>query len=430
MDIVNNTPYLYDKSGRILVTNDTVYRIIEKKDKIDSYLRLLRSDNIFKLYNKGLIETKIVEEKSNTNLLVLEHKYLPFILHPAEYTCEMYWQAARQFIELNQECLKVGFVTYDAHPYNITFYRSNPVFYDFGSLIQAQVVSIEWFQEFWEKFVIPIWLSSFSKKTFKFSKELRKEHQYGFGTSLLTSSFSKKLLFRKFLKLVQLRESPELLFNEILKWLDDHRPIPVSKQYWSNYYKGEEFDLLTPQNMKERFCLEIFQNNKYDKVVDLASNKGYFSEMAEYFGAEVLSFDYEEEVVNSLLKRNKVTAAHIDFNIPTPALGVSLFWGDMFSRLQGDLVIALGLIHHICIRQKTPVYLFCQTCLQLASKGILLEFVYMEDKHVKQWNEPKPQNYDIETIGKFFSPKFTNRMTSKLESADGLKRRYIYFFTN
>ncbi|WP_442844652.1 hypothetical protein [Leeuwenhoekiella sp. H156] len=421
-------PYLYDQSGRVLVTDNKVFRIIEKKEKIQSYRRLLSSENIIRLHEKGLIETTIIEEKSSSNKLTLEHKYLPFILHPVEYTNEMYWQAAVQFIELNQECFKLGFVTYDAHPYNITFYRNKPIFIDFGSLIEAQSVSDEWFQEFWEKFAIPIWLSSFSKKTFRLSKELRKEHQYGFGMSLMTSSYSKALLFRKFLGLAKFKERPNILFQEILRWLMDHRPLPVSKQYWSNYYKEEKFDFLSPRNKKESFCLEIFQNARYTKVIDLASNKGYFSEMAEHFGAEVLSFDYEEEIVNTLLKKNKVTPAHIDFNLPTPALGPGLFWGDVFSRLKGELVLALGLIHHICVRQKTPVYLFCETCLKFATKGILLEFIFMEDKHVRTWNETKPPDYNIETISEFFSQKFTNRKESELELRDGLKRQYLYFY--
>ena len=57
----------------------------------------------------------------------------------------------------------------------------------------------------------------------------------------------------------------------------------------------------------------------------------------------------------------------MDFNKPTASFDVGLSWGDAFQRFKSDIVLALGLIHHICITQNVPVYLFCETKLEIFS---------------------------------------------------------------
>lgn len=427
---ISEVPYLYDQSGRINIIDDKVFRIIENLDVIDHYRDLLNWESLEDLFSIGLVKTCELSN-SDTDVMILKHEKIPFILHPSEYSNQMFYNAACMFIKLNQKLYQKGFITHDAHPWNISFDGKKPIFYDFGSIIKKDQVSKGWFDEFYSCFIVPIWLASFSQKTFRFSKDYRREHITGFGIRLFKKGIIQKVIFRKFRKFEKLLEKPELLFQEISNWLENHEPIEVKPQYWSEYYKQGKLDVTKPSSIKQKFVYNILRIEKPLKVLDLASNKGYYAEMASHLGSSVMAFDYEEEIVNFLCNNqsvdNKITSAHIDFNNPTSSLGVGLFWEDSFSRFKSDIVLALGLIHHICITQKVPVYLFCMTCMKYSEKGLILEFVDPEDYHVAQWESNIPNDYSIDKIKEFFYPKFPNCQISELENSNGLKRYFLYF---
>lgn len=428
--LVDEVPYLYDDSGRIYIKGDKVYRIIEKPNHINNYKELLNAYNIEDIFDIGLVRTKISEESNAKGLMILEHQKIPFILHPCEYSNKMFWQAAYMFIELNLKLWELGFVTHDSHPWNISFDGTKPVFYDFGSIVKKNNVSQAWFDEFFYGFIIPIWLAS-NSKTFKLSKEYRREHGSGFGLELFKSYKLKNLFFRRVRGISKYKNDPKKLFNEILKWLTKHKPISVNQEFWSNYYQSTGMDYTAPTSIKQKFVYEILSKTNPQKVLDLASNKGYYTFMAAHLGASVLAFDYEEEIVNHLLRSEdsrNVTPVHMDFNKPTSGLGPGLFWENSFTRFKSEIILALGLIHHICITQQIPVFLFCQTVKKYAIKGVILEFVDPEDIHVASWNKSVPKDYSLEKIKYFMSDKFPNCRTSDFEKEDGLSRTFLYFY--
>lgn len=428
---LENVPYLYDQSGRIWMKGDKIYRIIEDEKHIKNYKGLLNSNVIEELFAVGLVRTRIAEEFNENGFMVLEHQKIPFILHPCEYTNRMFWDAACMFIKLNLKLWEEGFVTHDSHSWNISFNGNKPIFYDFGSIKKQNSISEAWFEEFYSCFVVPIWLASFSLKTFKFSKEYRREHIEGFGVKLFKSHLFQTIIFRNFRNIIKLKCDPEKLLNEILNWLKKHEPISVKPEYWSEYYKTNDLDFLNPKTIKQQFVNKILSEERPSKVLDLASNKGYYASMASHLGASVIAFDYEEEIVDYLIlmgnSENKITPAHMDFNKPTAALGVNLFWQDSFYRFKSDIVMALGLIHHICIIQNVPVFLFCKTCMDYAERGLILEFIDPQDIHVASWKREIPKDYSIERIKEFLRPKFAKSQISEFENSEGLKRYFIYF---
>lgn len=428
---INEVPYLYDQSGRIWMKGDKVFRIIEDENHIKNYKELLNSDIIEELFSIGLVRTKIVEESILEGIMILEHKKIPFILHSCEYTNRMFWQAAYMFIEMNLKLWEKGFLTQDSHAWNMSFDGTKPVFYDFGSIIKGNHVSEAWFNEFFNYFIVPIWLGKFSYKTLKFSKEYRRENQSGFGIKIFASYKLRRIFFRKVKSIFKINNDPEEIFKELLKWLSKHEPNSVNPEYWSDYYKSHNADFTKPITIKQKFVFEILNKEKPEKVNDLASNKGYYAFMAANLGAAVVAFDYEEEIVDSFLVKEdlnkKITPVHMDFKKPTAAFGVSLFWQDSFKRFQADIVLVLGLIHHVCITQNVPVYLFCESCKKYATHGIILEFVDPTDKHVRSWNKLIPKDYNIDSIIKYMGNKFSNYTISKEES-DGLNRTFLYFY--
>jgi hypothetical protein len=426
---LKDVPYLYDRAGRVWITEGEVFRIVEDDTKVKEYKEILNSNYVEKLFSSGLVFTEIKEE--NDRELILQHKKIPFILHPCEYSNEMFWRAASMLLHLNLKLSENGFLLHDAHPYNISYDGNSPIFYDFTSIKKSNSISNNWVEEFYSYFIVPIWLASYSKKTYHFSREYRKEHINGFGLKLFKSKYIKKIIFRKFKTLYKYQNEPQKLLIILLDWVEKHRPISKEPEYWSNYYNTHNLDFKIPVTIKQKFVHHILSEQKPEKVLDLASNKGYYSKMASYLGASVIAFDYEEEIVNHLVfskELNKnITPVFMDFKFPTPGLGTGLLWQDSFYRFKSNIVLALGLIHHICISQEVPVYLFCETCKKYAIDGIILEFVDPQDKHVKAWNRKIPRDYSIESIEKFMKNKFINCRKSET-SENGIKRTFLFFY--
>lgn len=118
----------------------------------------------------------------------------------------------------------------------------------------------------------------------------------------------------------------------------------------------------------------------------------------------------------------------MNFLTPTPPSGWALVIPDSFSRFHSDIAMGLGLIHHICLVQHFPVRLFCETCARYASSGVIIEFVYPEDLHVKKLNVLSPADYNPTDIKKYFGKFYKSVEESDIITDGGIKRQFFYFY--
>lgn len=426
-----NKPFLFDKVGRVIIKKDQVLRVITDEGYIKLYKTLIKSEDFRDMFPLGLIETSIYSETEN--VLILRHEKIDFILHPSEYTNKMFWEAAVMYIILCKEMYKrYGILTVDAHPWNITFNGPNPVFFDFSSFYKGNMISLGWLKEFEKYFAIPIRLARISKKTFPLSQEYRREHINGFGLSLLNKPIIRKIFNRRYNSIYKGNSNPEEVYENILKWLNKNKPIEEKSEYWLEYEQSHQANFLNPITLKQKFVFDILSGRKPTKVLDLAANKGYFAMMAEKIGAKVLAFDYEEMTVNTcrgeiLKNKGGVTPAMKNFIYPSPPSGPGLTTKSSYERFTCEIVLALGLIHHICLRQGIPVSVFCEICKNYAEKGIILEFVDPTDIHVQTWKIQIPIDYTKESIYDYMYDKFP-KIEEKIHVEDGINRTFIYFF--
>lgn len=430
-ELIKTSPTLVDNEGTVLIHKDRVFRIIEDFNYSVDIKELLVSTGDL-LFSKGLIRTWITDEfNDQTELTVLEHNKIPFILHPCEYTNLMYWEAAKTLVTLGKELAKYGYVLKDAHPFNLSFDGYKPVFFDFTSIIKNSQIPDSWMKEFITYFAIPIWIAN-KKKLSKLSIEYRREHIQGFGIKLFSNKYIQKLIINKLLKINVFKNDPGTFWEKLDKWLNKHKPIKSGDEYWSNYIQEHEASIIAPKTVKQKFVYKILSEIKPSKVLDLAANKGYYASMAANLGASTLAFDYEEGCVDQCLKLStkeqfNITPAIMNFFLPTPSHGWGLTGEDSFNRLKSDIVLALGLIHHICIAQSMPVQLFCTICKKYAKKGIVLEFIDPSDKHVESWNKKVPKDYSIERIKYLMQDQFPKMISSEKISMDGINRIFLYF---
>lgn len=428
-----DTPYLFDKVGRLIITDSEVYRVIVAPKSIDTYRELLGDQRFDDIVETGLIDTKIHIYDESKSILVLEHKKLDFILSPSEYTNHMFWEATMMFVKMSEKLFKeFGLLTKDAHPWNITYSGAQPVFYDFSSLYMGREVTNQWFAEFKRYFGFPIALASKSDSTYPLARLYRKEHLEGFGITTLENNLFEKKLLKKLTSLSKYQNQPQLFFNKLLQWLDKNKPISPTKEYWSDYEQSHLADFDNPQTIKQKFVYDSLKESQPQKVLDLASNKGFYAAMAEHLGASVIAFDYEEETINQcrLIAKNnnlKITPALVNFSLPTPPSGVGLGNDSSFVRFHSEVVLALGLIHHICLTQKIPVSLFCDICMNYTADTLILEFVYPDDVHVQKWKAEIPDDYDLDKISNYLSVKFPVVTKSELIARDGVHRVIVSY---
>jgi len=423
---------IVDEIGRVFFYDGRVLRAIYSNYAAECCIEILNKKWITDIFHSGLIKTWICQDiKIPGVALILEHQKVPYQTHPSEHTSQMHWLAAKTMIKVNLELSKYGYILKDSHPWNIMFYKGYPYFIDFGSIMKSQEVFSDWLSEFRKYFGVPIWLSSTRWR--RFSLEYRRQHSVGFGLELFDVDLLKTLLLRSLGRLQRYADKPTIFFRKLDRWLDNHKPINSNREYWADYLQSHNAqDPLLPKTTKQKFVYDILIQERPEKVLDCAANKGYYSEMAARLGSSVVAFDYEEYCVDTImniaqLKKLDITPVHMNVTLPTPNYGMGLIGSSAFERYQVDVVLAIGIAHHLCITQSIPVKIFCDICLKYAKRGVIFEYVDPSDKHVREWNASIPIEYTFEKFMKYFSSKFPKIKQSERITDDGICRTFVYF---
>lgn len=422
----------FDDAGRVFFHQGRVFRAIYSSEHAELYLALFKKGWIEEVFDRGLVNSWISKDvQLQGSVMTLEHEAVAFETHPAEHTSYMHWLAAKAIVGVNLALSRYGFLLKDAHPWNVMFSKGSATVVDFGSIVKSETVPFCCLEEFRRYFCVPIWLAS--TRWYDYAGEYRRQHGNGFGLKLFDNKLINVLALSTVTGFKKHLSTPVDFFKHLDGWLDKHKPVTGIKGKWADYQQcGEILDTIVPQLPKQKFVFEVLSREKPEKVLDLAANKGYYSEMAATLGAAVVASDYEEYCVDQCLlraqqKRLSITPALLNFSRPTPSYGVGLYGRDSYRRFRSDIALALGLVHHVCIAQNLPVEVFCNICLEYATRGVILEYVDRSDKHVASWGLPIPADYSMEAFANFFSRKFPTMLKSETLTDDGLCRVMIYF---
>ena len=167
-----------DSFGRVFHYQDEVYRAITPNGAPQSEIILQMAD---KWETFGLVKTRRSELTLKGYPLTIWHEKIPYQNYCMEWLPEMLKDAALQFLRLNLQLIKDGYMTKDGHPWNIFFQRWRPVFIDIGSIVPFdKKVFQKSMQEFRSYFWLP--LIMFAKegcgKTYDFLKLPIPNHKY------------------------------------------------------------------------------------------------------------------------------------------------------------------------------------------------------------------------------------------------------------
>jgi len=420
-----------DRKSRVFLQHGEVYRALSPQAQRDWH-RVSQQPFFEQLLSKGSVvrtrelsdEVAAQFELSASIAAILHHDRIPFVSYPYEWSFSMLRSAAILHLEILSEAIEVGTILKDSSPYNVQFRGSRPVFIDIGSFV-THGENEPWtgYRQFCELMLFPLLLQAYRKidlqpilrahldgiSASQFLRHLSWRDRFrpgvfthGWLQSLLerqtnasqadtvgglkSSGFDRRLIQQNLRKLTALLQQ--------LKWHPD-------ATQWS-HYRHELPHVVQDLEVKSNFVRGICEKHPRSLVWDLGCNDGHFSRIAADHADYVVAMDQDHGCVERLYlelaanagTRGNILPLRIDLLNPSPAQG----WrGRERSRLEDrghpDLVLCLGLIHHLVIAGNIPLPEVVDWLASLQAE-VIIEFPSKRDPMVRGLLRNKADQYD------------------------------------
>lgn len=400
-----------DPSGFLFRHDSRLYRQVNRR-YADDY-RLLNDSGLYKaLVDKSLLvahrEASLDLARGPDAVAILEPEPIPFISYPYEWCFSQLKDAALATLRIQKQALAKGMVLKDASAYNIQFHGGRPILIDTLSFT-AYREGEPWiaYRQFCQHFLAP--LALMSRRDVRLGALLR-EHIDGVPLDLACRLMPWRTRFHPGLGLHlhahaasqakhadrqvsgrTAKVSRQALLGIVeslrstirgLRW----RPAGTE---WGEYYSDTNYsdDSLS----RKRAMVAGFLDGTGSRVVwDLGANNGYFSRVASERGLLTIASDVDPAAVeqNWLACREGqqplLLPLLMDLTNPSPALG----WAhaermSLLQRGPADTVLALALIHHLCISNNVPLVRLAEF-LAAAGEWLIIEFVPKNDSQVRR----------------------------------------------
>lgn len=379
---------------------------------------------------------------------VLHHQRIPFVSYPYEWSFGMLRSAALLHLEILKEALSRDLILKDASPYNVQFNGSQAVFIDIGSF--AEHVSGEpWsaYRQFCELMLFPLLLQAYRGVQFhlllrgqlegigakQFLQWMRWRDLFRpgvFANGWLQAALESKTQSLSGSTVRDLRSSGfqtsmiQQMLNKLNRLVEGLRWTPQATQWMSydNSFQHVADDVQT----KSEFVRHVCQTKHRTLVWDLGCNDGRFSTIAAEWATTVVAMDQDHACIERLYRsfasgQTRILPLCIDLANPSPAMG----WRGrerkrLESRGRPELVLCLGLIHHLVIAANIPL---AEVVDWLASLGgeLILEFPSKNDAMVRSLLRNKVDQYDdysIENLESELQKAFEIRQRQPLPSGE------------
>jgi hypothetical protein len=352
---------------------------------------------------------------------ILKHERVPFISYPYEWSFSMLREAALLHLRILSKAIRTDLILKDASPFNVQFRGCQPAFIDIGSF-QELVPGEPWsaYRQFCEMMLFPLLLQAYRNVHFQpilrsqlegiparqFLQWLRWRDLLRPGvftngwlqaalerrTQALTSSTVRDLKNSGFHSSII-----EQMLTNLTRLLERLAWVPEQTQ-WANYNESLPH-VADDARRKGEFVRSVCQTRHRDLIWDLGCNDGRYSMIACEYATTVVAMDQDHGCIDRLYQHARINHPNIlplcvELANSSPALG----WrGRERKRLedrgQPDLVIFLGLIHHLVFAANIPL---ADVVNWLASLGgeLVLEFPSKNDAMVQALLRNKKDQYE------------------------------------
>jgi ribosomal protein L11 methylase PrmA len=398
-----------DPSGFVYSEGNDIFRQVNQS-YAGNYEMLLSSGLYAQLTDEKLLASHTAAETMPGAYKTLKPEKIPFISYPYEWCFEQYRAAALLTLDIQKRALEKGMSLKDASAYNVQFTGYSPVFIDTLSF-EKHIPGRPWvaYGQFCSHFLAPLALMSYkdsrlgkmaveyadgipldlAAKMLPVSSRLNPvilAHIHMHAASRVSHADNRKvnlggMKVSKF-GLLALIDSLESAVRGL-------KPPPVSTQ-WNDYYVDNNYSKEGFEDKKKTVSEMLDMAGRQELVWDLGANTGIFSRIASQKNNYTVAFDsdygaaaknYAQAVSE---KETNLLPLVYDLTNPSPDIG----WDNnerMRAARRGTAgcVMALALIHHLCIAANIPMEKAVSFFARIA-KNLIIEFVPREDSQVKR----------------------------------------------
>ncbi|HZL99773.1 MAG TPA: SAM-dependent methyltransferase [Planctomycetota bacterium] len=413
------------------------------------YERLMQSG----LYGKLAADGSLVAHSEGSPTLaataeaykVLCPEELPFISYPYEWCFSQLKDAALLTLRIQAAALAHGMSLKDASAFNVQFRNGRPVFIDTLSF-ESYREGRPWiaYRQFCEQFLAPLALMSrVDVRLGRFSRSyiegipldlasamlpIRTRFNLSLGLHVHAHSRSYRRAARQGQPPVARfsRHAFDSLLASLEATVSDLQPRRVDTE-WARYYDSMHAygdDGLADKGCQLRRMLESIRPGT---VWDLGANTGIFSRIATECGAFTVAFDDDPGAVELAYRRvvedsqPNLLPLWLDILNPSPGLGwAHLERSSLADRGPVDLVMALGLIHHLAIGGTVPFERIA-TFLARLGEQLIIEFVPKSDPQVGRMlstREDVFDGYDRHVFEQAFAARYTIEQVVPLQGTE------------
>jgi hypothetical protein len=396
-----------ERNGKLFTWRGGLYRGIFQRNA-PLYRRLIESGRLEQLSKKGLlVPARWTELQLHPFEFVLEHERMPFVTYPFEWCPAMLRESALCIVDLVSELTREGLELQDGHCWNVLFDGTRPRFVDLGSIVENTHGGV-WaaWPEFCRYNLYPLAVASagLGETARRLLRDFRSAVT-GEVAERLCPDLEGHCTHRQHAGRTDLEG--RLRFLGCLRTDIESLQLPQATTEWSEYY-GESFPGLDP-NPDWRPKLQTFWNVlsrlKPKTLLDIASNRGLYAQIAAKQGTKAVAFDLDGGAVSQMY--NDACAATLpliplvmDIMDPSPALGLGNRWYPNASdRLRADMALAGALVHHMVFKMHLNFVQICDVLASFTRQWLLVEFIPAEDRYVREWwNE---RDHGWYTLGNF-----------------------------
>jgi len=424
-----------DPSGCVIEDEGEFLRVV-RPAYAEDYRFLVKSGLYQALSAQGLLIPHEEIERPDVEgaFKVLRPRQVPFISYPYEWCFSQLRDAALATLAIQKAAMAHGMCLKDASAFNIQFVEGRPMMIDTLSFERLRLRPWAAYGQFCRHFLAPLALMSW--RDARLGQLLRTQLDgvpLPLAATLLPwrARLDPWLLMHLFLhaasetrvarippKPIQPRNFPLRSFLGLTSSLESaiqKLQWQPPKTDWAGYYQGTVTGGRYVEH-KQQIVAGFLKTVQPRTVWDLGANTGLFSRLAAQSAEGVLSFDADPACVelNYLetrrARQTRLLPLLMDLTNPSPALGWDhrerMSW---LERPKPDMVLALGLAHHLAIANNVPLDRMADFCARLGP-WLAVEFVPKHDANARKLLHAREDIFDRYTREDFeqaFGRRFT-----------------------
>ena len=343
---------------------------------------------------------------------IIEHDRVEFPSFPYEWSPEMLHAAGKLTLDLAENLVEEGWGLKDASPYNVLFRGPDPIFVDLLSFERRNPHDPRWIPlaQFTRTFLLPLLVNKYfglglAQQLTTHRDGIEPDAVYRLAGPIqkylppflslvsmptwLTPSENMRSIYQK--RAYNDVEKAAFVFRRVLRsarrHLDALVPSTTRESRWSDYAEESNY---SPhyQPIKRDLVRDILCAHKPKRVLDIGCNTGGFSILAAEQGATVIAIDSDPVVIGKLWRRaatDKLDILPLVVDVTRPS--ASIGWRNREcpsfldrARDEFDLVLMLGVIHHLLVTDRIPLSQIIALAAELTTSLLVIEFVAPDDQ--------------------------------------------------